>query len=177
MKKILLATLLGFSLFSATSVSAHTGLTSSTPSVDEVITEELTEIELTYHGSIQPISSMTLTNEGETVSFEQLQVEDNVLKGSFSKPLENGTYTITWNVVGEDGHPITGDVPFSVQVKKEQEVAAPVLKEENTNEPIKQEQKEEEKEEQKSAAPIVILSTIFLLLAVVISTVVRRRKN
>ncbi|TXK90431.1 copper resistance protein CopC [Parageobacillus sp. SY1] len=31
-------------------------------------------------------------------------VKDNQLIGTFSTPLENGSYTIVWKIVGEDGH-------------------------------------------------------------------------
>ena len=37
--------------------------------------------------------------------------------GKLSQNLENGDYLIKWTIVGKDGHPIQGEVPFSVQIE------------------------------------------------------------
>ncbi|WP_238323786.1 copper resistance protein CopC [Planococcus donghaensis] len=47
------------------------------------------------------------------------------MTGNFSTTLPNGSYRIVWNIIGQDGHPIEGDVAFglSVEVEKKIELA------------------------------------------------------
>ena len=35
--------------------------------------------------------------------------------GILAEPLANGAYNIQWNIAGVDGHPISGEINFTVQ--------------------------------------------------------------
>ncbi len=95
---------------------AHSYLSSSNPKAKEIVTEPLETITLTFETKIEKLSTMHLLSTGNEIPFNNITVKDNQLIGNFSTPLENGSYTIVWKIVGEDGHPITGEIPFEVKV-------------------------------------------------------------
>jgi len=128
MKKIILASLL-LILALPLSVQAHTTLTSSTPAEGEVIQEKLEEVQLTFGTVIEKGSTMTIQGEDMVHELENITVSDNVLTGTLAQELPNGAYTIQWKIIGADGHPIEGQVPFAVNIEPAEE---PVVEEEGT---------------------------------------------
>ncbi|MEH7252891.1 copper resistance protein CopC [Neobacillus niacini] len=119
MKKLILF-LLCTIMFVPTIVSAHTSLSSSNPAEGQVVTEALEQITLTYATTIEELSTMNLLKDGNKLSFEEIKIDNKQMIGTISKPLENGSYTIQWNIVGEDGHPIKGEINFVVQMDQSQ---------------------------------------------------------
>jgi methionine-rich copper-binding protein CopC len=113
MKRIITATLILFLAFSS-SAYAHTGLTSSTPADGEEITEDVFEIILEFNTKIEDTSTVKVSNENNEEIVNTMQVNDNVMTSSFMEPLDNGTYTVEWKIIGADGHPILGTYSFKV---------------------------------------------------------------
>lgn len=103
-----------------TVVFAHTELTSSYPKSGQVITLEMKEISLTFAGEIETLSTMSLWKDGQEVHFTSIKTQGNQLVGLLEQPLKSGAYLLNWNIAGEDGHPITGEIPFMVQLPKEE---------------------------------------------------------
>ena len=66
---------------------------------------------------------MALQGPNGAVEVAELSLNANMMFGSVPTDLENGSYTISWKIIGADGHPIEGEVPFSV------EIAAPAAEE------------------------------------------------
>lgn len=124
MKKTVLFLFSLLFLFSS-SVSAHTGLESSSPEDGATITEPLQDIVLTFETVIENGSSFTLSSESGDVAVENLAVTDNVLSGTAAAPLENGAYTVDWRIIGEDGHLIEGTFGFTVSVEQAPEAEEP----------------------------------------------------
>ena len=124
MKKIALF-ILSILLLSPSMVVAHTAFSTSNPTEGQVVTTELKEITLTYEGNIEKLSTMKLLEEGTDIPFEHIEVEDKQMRGTLPKPLKNGSYTIQWTIVGEDGHPIQGEIHFSVQLEEKVQQPAP----------------------------------------------------
>ncbi|WP_462408567.1 copper resistance CopC family protein [Neobacillus sp. Marseille-QA0830] len=102
-------------LFIPAVVSAHTELISSNPASGQVVTEDLKEINLTFEGEIESLSTMTLSKDGQQIPLDSVMPKDKQLTATLSASLENGAYVITWKIAGEDGHPVTGEIPFTVQ--------------------------------------------------------------
>lgn len=147
-----------------TIANAHTELSSSNPKEGQMVTEELDEIVLDFAGAIEELSTMKLMKDGEEVSLSQVQVQDKKMVGTPSAPLENGSYIIDWTIAGEDGHPISGKVSFSVKVEhmnEEKETAQPKV-EENKKENEQQEKGEVEKESQTTSNPVTTIVTVLL---------------
>ncbi|MDQ0429478.1 methionine-rich copper-binding protein CopC [Planomicrobium stackebrandtii] len=116
MKKII--TLLVLAIFSLPLIGqAHTTLSSSSPAEGEVMVEPLEEVVLTFGTVIEQGSSMTLESEGTTYEFDEITLSDSVMTGSLSEELPNAAYTIRWEIIGADGHPIEGEVPFELNVE------------------------------------------------------------
>ena len=50
-----------------TIANAHTELTTSNPAAGQVVTEDLTELVLTFAGEIESLSTMKLTKDGQEI--------------------------------------------------------------------------------------------------------------
>jgi len=128
----------------ASSVSAHTYLESSSPSDGETVTEDRQEIVLKFETPIEKSSSFTLLSEGgEELPVQDIQVNGDTLSGKAAEPLGNGNYTVKWSIIGEDGHLINGEYVFTVAKESAAEENA-----EPSNEP------EEEGRESGSGGPL-----------------------
>ncbi|MFV2047627.1 copper resistance protein CopC [Metabacillus litoralis] len=123
MKKKML-TILSFLLIFPLAVSAHTTVKTSNPSEGEEITQELTELFIEFAGEIEDQSTMTLTKETEEQSFDTVTVQGSKLIGTFNRSLTNGSYVLSWKIAAKDGHILTGEIPFTVNL--------PATEEENT---------------------------------------------
>lgn len=173
MKKIII--LLVLSIFALPLVGqAHTTLSSSTPAEGSVVVETLDEVILTFGTVIEQGSTMTLESEGSTYEFEEVVLASGVMTGKMTEELPNGSYTIQWKIIGVDGHPIEGEVPFELAVEVVEE--EPVVEEpevETDKEPAAEEVTATEEQssqatettEEDSGNSII---TIVLILAVVI---------
>ncbi|MGG1677093.1 copper resistance protein CopC [Neobacillus sp. NRS-1170] len=95
--------------------SAHTQLTGSTPAEGGIISDELKEITLNFAEKIENLSTMKLLKDGTEIPFNLVQIQAEKMIGTLPEPLENGAYVIQWNIAGNDGHPITGEIKFQVQ--------------------------------------------------------------
>lgn len=168
-------------------VSAHTSLSSSNPSEGQVVTENLEQIILTFGTSIEELSTMDLVRDGNKIPLEEIKVENMQLTGTLAKPLENGSYIIQWTIVGEDGHPIKGEINFVVQMDQNEVEENPVTPEEseaNLEDDSQTDQIEQNSEDQNTASDTVektdeqndndsptMLITVFIILIVIFGIV------
>ena len=143
MKRIMSATLILLFAF-ATTVSAHTGLTISSPADGEVVAGDIHEVVLEFNSKIESTSTVKVFNENEEeIIVSHIQVTDHVMTGAFMSPLDNGTYTVDWKIIGADGHPIQGSYSFVVSQEEmidqgaDEETAAKTI-EESVEKPIEQ---------------------------------------
>jgi methionine-rich copper-binding protein CopC len=171
--------------------SAHTELISSNPTAGQVVKEELNEIVLTYEGEIESLSTIKLIKDGQEIPFASVAPKDNQLKGTISNSLEDGAYTINWNIAGEDGHPLTGEIPFTVQKEvtsdQQAETKEPVTKEPVTKEPVttKEDSKNQNTEQEKtnnqttdsSLNPTIITVVVLLVVVIGLYMLFRRKRK
>ncbi|TDL86240.1 copper resistance protein CopC [Vibrio vulnificus] len=176
MKKVLFMLMCMF-ICIPTIANAHTELTSSNPKEGQMVTEELDDIVLDFAGSIEELSTMKLMKDGEEISLSQVQVQDKKMVGSPSAPLENGSYIIDWTIAGEDGHPISGKVSFTVQIEhmhEEKEAAQPKAA---NKENEQQDKGEVQKENQTSSNSVTTIVTVILLVVLCLGVVLMFRKK
>ena len=148
------------------STLAHTTLLSSTPAEGENLTKALKEAELVFGTRIEEGSTMTIEGENESFEFDSITVEGDTMIGAFSEPLDNGSYRILWNIIGEDGHPIEGEIAFGVTVEEEEEAPAAT---EKVEEPTEQsEAPSEEVADEQPEEGSNLLVTILLVVAAVL---------
>jgi len=106
----------------ASSVSAHTGLKEANPDEGKIVTDGLKEIVLTFDTEVENGSAFALFHEsGEEVALHTFRNEGAKLIGVVEEPLEDGEYTIKWSIVGEDGHFVSGEYSFTVDVAEKAE--------------------------------------------------------
>ena len=108
-----------FAIAMPASVAAHTGFESSQPADGELVNEPVTQITLTFNGSVEP------AGDGFLLSHEQgpHYLPDSVSNSDgrewrlhFNAPLANGAYEVQWRVAAGDGHVIKGTFDFTVDV-------------------------------------------------------------
>jgi methionine-rich copper-binding protein CopC len=170
MKRIISATLILLFAFTTT-VSAHTGLTSSSPAEGEDITEDVYEIVLEFNSKIESTSTVKVFDESkEEIIINNTQVSDKVMTGGFMSPLDNGTYTVEWKIIGADGHPIQGTYSFMVS---QDELEEPVVTEENQETPVvpKEESIEEPVEQSIEDSSKIASNDILVVILVILFTI------
>src|SRR5699024_2730743 len=70
---------------------------------------------MTFSGEIQEVGSeVTVVVDGKDVSAGELTVEGKKLEVALPDDLKPGDYEVTWRVVSQDGHPISGDYAFTI---------------------------------------------------------------
>ncbi|MBV7504210.1 copper resistance protein CopC [Bacillus sp. sid0103] len=179
MKKLLLL-LISMLVMIPTIASAHTEITSSNPAANQVVKEDLKEIVITYEGKIESLSTMKLVKDGQEKPLVSVTPKANQLVGTLSTPLENGSYTIKWNIAGEDGHTLKGEIPFTVQkeVKLDQktETKEPVKKEETKKENAKQVQTNKQAEDSSTNMKTIITVAIVVILVIGLFLLFRRKR-
>ncbi|MEK3992952.1 MULTISPECIES: copper resistance protein CopC [Robertmurraya] len=186
LKKLSLLTIIFFIGF-VNNTFAHTGLESSIPQNGQVIKEELKQITLNFETKVEQNSTFELKySNGDTIPVENITLSEFQMVGSLINPLENGTYQINWKIIGADGHPIEGELSFSVDVPVSE--TAP----ENTEEPQSQPddaantentetriETEQEDVQQNKLPSYVIPSIIGILIVIVIGSfllILKRKK-
>lgn len=170
MKRIISATLILLFTFTTT-VSAHTGLTISSPADGEYITEDVYEIVLEFNSKIESTSTVKVFDESkEEIIISNTQVSDNVITGGFMSPLDNGAYTVEWKIIGADGHPIQGTYSFMVS---QDELEEPVVTEENqeTSDVPKEESIEEPVEQSIEDSSKIASNDVLVLILVILFTI------
>ncbi|MBP1156477.1 MULTISPECIES: copper resistance protein CopC [unclassified Paenibacillus] len=163
--------------FIPTSVFAHTGLKSSTPSKGENIAKEVKEITMQFNTDLGSLSTFDLTNnQGQKIKPEKVAVEGSDLKGTLAQPLANGEYTVHWKIIGTDSHPVEGNYVFTVN-SAETVNPAPAAPETVKPEPAAAATPVEEKPlaEDNGTSLYVIIAAIFL--GIVTSLLFRSRSR
>ncbi|MET3575532.1 copper resistance CopC family protein [Bhargavaea ullalensis] len=111
MKKWILAIILVFAAPAA--AMAHSNLETSDPEDGSTADEPVKVVTLTFSGGIEGESKMTLSGPDGEVELKDIQVNENVMTATPAEPLTDGDWTVKYNVISEDGHPIEGEVKFT----------------------------------------------------------------
>ena len=110
--------MLGYLLVSNTAL-AHNTLTSSTPSDKAVLTESPGVIELTFSDAtyLEKVELVKDDGEASALAFEKSPAASRQFRVTLP-PLANGDYRVSWLVIGDDTHEISGEFTFSIEEKK-----------------------------------------------------------
>ncbi|MET3657352.1 copper resistance CopC family protein [Sporosarcina psychrophila] len=184
MKKLLLITFVFMFIFT-TSALAHTGLETSSPEDGEVVTEEMREIALTYEGKIEQGGKLEVSNSnGQSIPVEDISIADTQMTGTFTNALENGDYTVVWNIIGADGHPIAGEFSFTVDVPVSETAVENESEAEANSQDVNQDETplenvEDTKTNEQSQLPSYLIPVIVIVLIAIIVGIfvgLRRKK-
>ena len=152
------------------SAQAHTTLTTSTPAEGEVLLTQPKQLELVFGTVIEEGSAMELEGPTQKYEVENISINENIMTGSLDEELPNGQYMISWKIIGEDGHPIEGQVPFSLNaetVSEEPPAKSDAPEEEPAAEP-QTESPEATESADNSQGGSGLLPTVLLVAAVVL---------
>lgn len=185
MRTILLSILAALFL-AVPNAAAHTYLDTTNPEDGAVVTETLQSIELTYAGKVEVGSTFkVISSNGEEIETVSMDLVDGVLTGTFDTPLPNDDYTVEWNSISEDGHPLSGQFSFTVDAPVAEEPVEEAVTEENeeqveADETIQTNEAETttaDDEEASNNTLLYIIGAILLLIIIVSIITVARRKN
>ncbi|AUG30798.1 MULTISPECIES: copper resistance CopC family protein [Microbacterium] len=103
-------------LVTALPAAAHDELLGSTPASGEALTDAPAEVTLTFSADVLTIGAAVIVADGadrDWVAGAPV-VRDGTVTVSLDPQLPTGGYEIRWRVVSQDGHPISGIIPFTV---------------------------------------------------------------
>ena len=108
-------------LATALPASAHDQLIQSTPGVDERLTAPPESVTLTFSGELLMLGDsstgalvLLVDADGKNWVSGDPVVNGNTVTAAVAESMPDAGYQVRWQVVSEDGHPISGVVPFTV---------------------------------------------------------------
>lgn len=108
-------------LATALPASAHDALVHSTPQVDERLATAPENIVLTFSGELLTLGDsatgavvLVLDENGRDWAGNDVEVAGNTVTVGVDPGMPEAGYQVRWQVVSEDGHPISGIVPFTI---------------------------------------------------------------
>ncbi|THA25536.1 hypothetical protein E4198_13150 [Streptomyces sp. RKND-216] len=128
-----LSALCAYLLGAAPPAAAHAVLTGSTPAAGAVVDAQPEDVVLTFSEAVQlsDDSVRVLAPDGSRVDTGGTRERSGASSGDarYATPLRDGladgTYTVAWQVVSADSHPISGAFTFSVGAPSKTTVALP----------------------------------------------------
>ena len=112
-----------------TAAFAHTALRSSSPEKDERLTVAPTEIRLRFTSAVDArLARVALTSaDSSPVRLDSLRSGDaaDEIVAPILDPLTSGEFTVSWQVIGTDGHPVRGTFAFVVDLPVDTTTVAP----------------------------------------------------
>ncbi|WP_303969133.1 copper resistance protein CopC [Sporosarcina ureae] len=160
-----------FFIISVNTVSAHTGITSTTPADGEVILEEVHEIILDFNTKIEATSTVKVFNEAnEEIIVGTINVNNHVMTAGFLSPLDHGTYTVDWKIIGADGHPIQGTYSFVVNQDESEDLIVSEEVQETPDKPI-EERVEEHVEQPVEVQSKIASNDVLVIILVILFTI------
>ncbi|GAA0375276.1 hypothetical protein Acor_67340 [Acrocarpospora corrugata] len=97
----------------AAPAAAHDRLKSSNP-VKNAKVESVETILLDFTSKVRFPAVVLMLGE-EKIALGKPKLDGTKVKTAVPEPLASGKYTIAWRVVSIDGHPIEGEIPFTVK--------------------------------------------------------------
>ncbi|MEV1179018.1 copper resistance protein CopC [Nonomuraea sp. NPDC049784] len=101
-------------MFTASPALAHDSLKSSSPAKNAQV-GSVDEIELEYSAGVKFPFVVLHDAAGKAVPLGKPRLAGPKVLTDVAQPLAPGAYVIAWRVVSSDGHPIEGEIPFSVK--------------------------------------------------------------
>ncbi|GAA5045924.1 hypothetical protein HNP84_002527 [Thermocatellispora tengchongensis] len=92
---------------------AHDALKRSDPAKNAEV-ESVREVTLEFTGKVRLPTVLVTGADGSRHHSGEAEVEGTVVTQAVTGPLPPGKYTIAYRVVSSDGHPIEGEIPFTV---------------------------------------------------------------
>ncbi len=131
---VLIGTLFAALLAAASPAAAHAALTGSNPKDGAVVATAPQEVTLTFSEQIAMGNDSIRVLEPSGKRADKAKIRDLSAAGKVSygvdllPGLPDGTYTVAWQAVSADSHPVSGAFTFSIGAPSKTEVALPADK-------------------------------------------------
>ncbi|RUL55599.1 LPXTG cell wall anchor domain-containing protein [Lysinibacillus antri] len=184
-----LATVLLFSIMLTSNAFAHSQIAESIPANNEVVTEPLNKIVLTFEGQIEQGSLIEVTStSGQAIDIQDITIGEGTLTGTVANPLPNDDYQVNWSIISADGHPLEGeftftvDVPVSEPVEEVEEMETTEVIEGPTDAQLTEDQEatpevDDVDETSSSSMTMIVFVLIAVVLAVILFFIFMKRKK
>ena len=121
-RSLIIGTSLVIGLLITSVAQAHISLVESTPAADAVVATPK-QIDLVFNERLVPRASrleLSAIKNGEAAEkVEHIDIEfindGKTLRAKLHHSLGAGIYRVQWRAVGDDNHPMTGEVRFTVE--------------------------------------------------------------
>ena len=101
--------------FSVT-VLAHMKLTKSLPAADAVVAGKPAKVQIWFTETPdKAVSKVTLTGPSGEVKLGALAIEEKSMSAAVDGATPDGSYKVSWQAAGDDGHQQKGEYSFSVR--------------------------------------------------------------
>ncbi|MEV7006602.1 copper resistance CopC family protein [Streptosporangium sp. NPDC051022] len=102
-----------FLLLGAPAALAHDRLKSSSPAKNATVAT-VERIKLEFTSGVHFPTVVLRRASGASVDIGKAKTSGDTVTSEVPEPLSPGRYVIAWRVVSSDGHPIDGEIPFTV---------------------------------------------------------------
>lgn len=124
-------------------------------------------------------------SNGELIEISEIVVGEKQLVGKLANPLPNDEYKVDWAIISTDGHPLTGNYTFTVNIDEvpvvEEELSqtdeTEVVEETVLNEKQVGSQDTNQEETKESSSMTWAVVGFIALIFIVVVAVLSRRKN
>lgn len=118
-KKVLRAAVFGWAAVMAGPAWAHARLLTAIPAASSVVAETPSEIALTFNEAIKVIVVKVVDKDGKEISSVGAALADGAtVRIPVAGPWAQGQYTVSYRIVGPDGHAVNGSTTFSITAAK-----------------------------------------------------------
>lgn len=179
MKTMLFSILAALLLF-VPNAAAHTYISETIPQDGSTVTENVQQVVLTFEGKIEEGSTFkVIAADGTAYTPQSITLVDGVLTGTFEPALANETYTVKWDTISQDGHPLSGEFGFTVNASVEEQV---IEKEEESTEQevapsVETTQKANDEDAEKSTSPLLLVGGLLVIIIIVSIVALAKRKK
>lgn len=112
----------GLTLAVASPAQAHDELVSSYPEADTTVPESPAEITLSFSGELiagmQSAAVEVIAPDGQNIATDPLSADATSITQHLAADPPAGMFTVRWKVVSSDGHPISGEYTYTVELNE-----------------------------------------------------------
>jgi len=113
--KLVNTILLATALIMSSSVWAHVGLSSSIPAKGAMLNETPSALELSFSGAVRLVKLTLKDSKNNDFKLTIPTSEQSQAQYSLALPtLAESTYTVSWMIMGKDGHKMKGEFQFMI---------------------------------------------------------------
>jgi copper transport protein len=109
-----LAALLSVLCF-ASAASAHASLVSAEPSDGSVVAQAPKTVQLRFNEPVTPVVIGLIDAAGKTRDDVTVRADDETIILALPASLPRGTEVVSYRVISQDGHPVSGSLVFSIE--------------------------------------------------------------